>query len=438
MTKEIFATHKIDCEHLLGSFIDESHYDILIEEDTDVYLPQGVDGTREIACKFRKNYFTKEEQDNAYHGLKDAAQATENRGLAAGPRGHSEVAIDGQKRWISDYEYAVVQYFLRPINQLMDDDSLSAIDKRFPDKAATNSIRGQVWLRYSIEKVYPGEFFTWFNNWVNRMSNKSRAEQYAEAEYVRDNFMSDTNYAESVNSGIAGYFDRYPRIPYGRATTYTRDNYDKFAQSFQFLQRLNKGYKELIPEKWKKQKEAADKIDPKFIIPDTVFTTVTVNNTFRTACHRDAGDFSKGISNLLVLSNNDNFSGGYLIFPEYRVAVNIRPGDLLLVNNHEIIHGNTPIILNDKTAHRISLVCYLRENMVNLGSWEYEQARYKFVETRKWNEKHPLWRPHWNGTSPSMWDTQEWYDFLKNELGEDTLKKYHPNSVKSTLEALFE
>ena len=39
MTKIIVAKNKLDCEHLLGQFVDESNYDILVEEDTDCYLP---------------------------------------------------------------------------------------------------------------------------------------------------------------------------------------------------------------------------------------------------------------------------------------------------------------------------------------------------------------------------------------------------------------
>jgi len=38
MTKVIIAKNKIDCEHLLGQFLDESHFDTLIEADTDCYL----------------------------------------------------------------------------------------------------------------------------------------------------------------------------------------------------------------------------------------------------------------------------------------------------------------------------------------------------------------------------------------------------------------
>ena len=163
-----------------------------------------------------------------------------------------------------------------------------------------------------------------------------------------------------------------------------------------------------------RSKAAADKIDPRFLVPDTVFTTITVNKTFRTACHRDAGDLDSGLSNLLVLGTGD-YTGGYLVFPEYRVAVNVRPGDLLLVNNHEVIHGNTPIVLNnpdDATCERISVVCYFRENMLELKSYEYEALRKQYVEERRMNKAHPLQRPLWNGVSPGMWEDKEWYDYL--------------------------
>ena len=39
MVKVIVADRKHDCQHLLGQFVDESHYDLLVEEDCDVYMP---------------------------------------------------------------------------------------------------------------------------------------------------------------------------------------------------------------------------------------------------------------------------------------------------------------------------------------------------------------------------------------------------------------
>ena len=110
MTKIIVAREKFDCEHLLGQFVDESHFDILINEDTDCYLPADCDpldkmectegncakcitnntkDERKIAFKFRKNFFSEEEQEKAYLGLREAATSSQNRGLAAGPKGAS-------------------------------------------------------------------------------------------------------------------------------------------------------------------------------------------------------------------------------------------------------------------------------------------------------------------------------------------------------------
>ena len=63
MVKVIVAKTKNDCEHLLGQFVDESNYDLLVEEDTDCYMPPDMTSTseteeRRIAFKFRKNFFT--------------------------------------------------------------------------------------------------------------------------------------------------------------------------------------------------------------------------------------------------------------------------------------------------------------------------------------------------------------------------------------------
>jgi hypothetical protein len=199
---------------------------------------------------------------------------------------------------------------------------------------------------------------------------------------------------------------------------------------------LSRGFETLLPTRYSAQKAATDKIDPRFVIPETPFTTVTVNKTFRTAAHRDAGDFSDGLSNLLTLSNDGRYTGGYLIFPEIRIAVNVRPGDLLLVNNHEVIHGNTPIVC-EEGSERVSLVVYLRENMLELGSYEYENTRYEYVESRRLNKEHALWKKLWNGVSPGMWEEQEWYDYLRSKLGEEALSKYHPNATKADLADFF-
>jgi len=429
MTKIIIAKTKIDCEHLLGQFVDESHFDTLIEEDTDCYLQS--EDEANIAFKFRKNYFSKEQQDAAYAGLREAATPTQNRGLAAGPKGDK----CGGREWVTEFQLRVLDFFKKQSeNSIIKVDVAEEVSILRERYASEETSRGLVWLSAKVKE----DGFD-FDKWLKKSIKLSIKERKEEARGIEETYISDTTYANVVNSGIAGWFDRYPRIPYGRATAYTQNHYDKFQMGFPFLQTLDKGFSELLPTRHAAQRAAADKIDPAFLVPGTVFTTVTVNKTFRTAAHRDAGDFSDGLSNLLVLSNNGNYSGGYLILPEVRIAINIRPGDLLLVNNHEYIHGNTPIVTHDDVAERISLVCYLREKMLELGSKEYEDHRFNFVESRRKNKEHPMQRKLWNGISEGMWTSQEWYDYLETVGGREMLDKYHPKAYNkgSTLEDLF-
>lgn len=445
--KVIVADRKYDCSHLLGQFLDESHYDLLVEEDCDVYAPAGCDlgevascdqdcsscekgmDERKIIFKFRKNFFSKEEQDAAYAGLREAATETQNRGLAAGPRAEKL----GNREWVTEYEYDVLDYFMNPSANLFGEDPIEEIRAAHKNKKPSPSNRNNVW---GISAVKKDNFV--FEDWVEATKKLSTAEQKEEAKRVIDKYVCATTYANGVFSGIAGWYDRYPRIPYGRATSYTANSPEKFAMAFPFLQSLSKGFKDLLPWRYNNQMEAAKKLDQRFLVPGTPFTTITVNKTFRTAAHYDAGDLNEGLSNLLVLSNNGNYTGGYLIAPEYRVAVNVRPGDLLLINNHEVMHGNTPIVLGDEEAERVSLVCYFREKMLELGSKEYEDTRYEFVEDRKNNKEHPDQRPLWNGVSPGMWESKEWYEYCERKLGREELLKYHPEAEeKQSLEEFF-
>jgi hypothetical protein len=88
---------------------------------------------------------------------------------------------------------------------------------------------------------------------------------------------------------------------------------------------------------------------------------------------------------------------------------------------------------------RMSLVYYFREDMDQLGSWEYETTRKSFVDDRRLNKEHKLWREYWNGVSPNMWAEQEWFDYLESKMGKDAVEQYHPEAyeTQSNLEGFF-
>jgi len=420
---EVIVRKAKDVEHVLGTFITCKDYvDRIINEDCDLYS-ESVDGTiseENIIFKYRKNVFTKEEQDSAYAGLREAATESQNRGMAAGPRGDN-LGQEGRstRDWVTAEQIELLSFLARPENSIDDGTTIESI-RESHKKGSKEETRGQVWLRSAVTVKYP-EYHGWFDKWLAGIHNMSRAEQIKEASYIIDNWISDTNYAQSVMSGIAGYFDRYPRLPYGRATAYTEANPEKFALAFPYLRKLNQQFKELLPIRWGNQRREADKLDPKFLVDDTVFTTLTVNHNWRTACHRDAGDLHEGFSNICGITGPDGkgWKGAEFILPEFAIAINLQPGDMLLVNNHGGIHGNDALIGDDND--RLTLVSYFREKMVTLKSWEYENLRHQYVIDRRSNKDHKFYRPLWNGVSPNMWAEQEWAEYLAahNMIDED-------------------
>lgn len=196
-----------------------------------------------------------------------------------------------------------------------------------------------------------------------------------------DGVLSNTRRANTVNSGIVGYFDRTARFPYCRQTAWYEKNFKVFADAYPYIHYIDKLFKEAVPERYVRQKEMAEKTNKDFIIGDTSFTTVTVNKNFRTALHVDANDYEDGLGNLAVLEAG-KYEGGYTVMPKYRVAFDVRSADVCFFNVHEY-HANTEI--KAKLAYeRISVVCYYRKNMHKCLDAQGELDRAK---NRKTGEK---------------------------------------------------
>lgn len=262
--------------------------------------------------------------------------------------------------------------------------------------------------------------------------------------------ISDTQYANPVDSGLAGYFDRYVRIPYCRQTSYTKQKKGMFEKAIPFLQGISDQFRKLNPERWQNQKDMIDKTSQEFVIDGTVFTTITVNKNFRTAGHRDAGDLKEGFGNLTVLTNGVKYSGGYTVLPRYRIGVDVEEGDVFLFDVHEI-HGNTPLEgPEDEDGkpkyERVSVVCYYREKMNDCSNKIYEDTRYNFLEERRKDPDHPD-RPtdkdpsraaRWNGIVPGVWKSEAWFEYLMNNGLEEYAREDFPEKFDGGAETLEE
>ena len=87
-----------------------------------------------------------------------------------------------------------------------------------------------------------------------------------------------------------------------------------------------------------KQLERAN-LTNNFKIPNTSFSTVTINRNFRTALHRDAGDFKGGFGNLTVIERG-KYHGGYTVFPQFGIGIDLRNNDFVTMDVHQW-HSNT-------------------------------------------------------------------------------------------------
>lgn len=166
-----------------------------------------------------------------------------------------------------------------------------------------------------------------------------------------------------VVSGIIGYFERTPRFPYTHPCAWNQKNPEKFAELFPMVSEVNGFFAEHVPGRYAVQKSFVDRTPKDYIIPGSVFSTLTINKNFRTACHKDAGDLESGFSCLSVIRQG-KFNGGKLVLPDWGISADLDTFDLIMFDAHEF-HGNTQIIPLTKDAVRCSVVYYYREKIVN-------------------------------------------------------------------------
>jgi hypothetical protein len=171
---------------------------------------------------------------------------------------------------------------------------------------------------------------------------------------------------------IFGYFDMWPSsqkatfrnpnvkpILEVRECRFNRDCPDKYKNTMPLINEIDKLYKKLMPENYKIQRKKANQTY--FKIPGTAFTTVATNINFQTKIHRDKKDDANGFVNLEVIERG-KYTGGETCFPQYGIGVNVRSGDVLFMDVQQP-HGNLPINKKTEDAVRLSIICYLRNNI---------------------------------------------------------------------------
>ncbi len=165
--------------------------------------------------------------------------------------------------------------------------------------------------------------------------------------------------ARPAPSGVMGFLDRDHKSPHCRMTAITMKYPEARRAVWALAAHVDRIYREVAPGYYMAQRAFVDTVPPCFVIPGSVFTTTTINRSFRTAGHLDANNFRGGLGAMLVLEGGA-YEGGELIFPDFRAGVDMRTGGLCLADVNEV-HGNVPS--RGPRFTRLSFVFYARRGM---------------------------------------------------------------------------
>lgn len=219
------------------------------------------------------------------------------------------------------------------------------------------------------------------------------------ARYMQNGKVSKMRVNNVVASGVLGYYESTAFLDAAcRMTGYTRKALKNFLHGVPFLEAIDTQFKKLVPDAHAKQLTALKK-HKAYQISNTAFSTLTVNLNFRTALHKDAGDYKDGFGNLSVIEWG-KYHGGITMLPRFKVGFDVRTGDFLAMDVHEW-HTNsklyetkedkeyndalpdirtrdpeTGVVGSDHKFQRLTFVCYFREKLANCDE-EKTQEYYK-------------------------------------------------------------
>ena len=351
--KKILSDKKMS--NMEGEYFDQNKFHTILTEDADVYTEDG-----KLLLKFRKNVIPKILTDLALESYRTQAKVKHNnRGASAGVLDPKKLQNYVSKLYHADQLYSPSKFRTRYFK---------------PDGTPSKS---------SVSNLAPSNIAGYFDV-KNTRSGGDKSTTSTKVKTLSS--VTSPSVAATSKGGSKGG-EVHPPC---RLTSFTRDHKELWSQSIPFLQMCDLLFRELIPENHHLQWIKAQ-LTPDYAISDTAFSTVTLNYSWRTALHQDAGDCMEGFGNLIVIEDTKNpnhYQGCYTGFPQYGVACDARTGDFLAMDVHQW-HCNTEFIsdmtdnvevysrrksikdtssnlmANDWHYNRLSIVCYLRDKMIN-------------------------------------------------------------------------
>jgi hypothetical protein len=162
-------------------------------------------------------------------------------------------------------------------------------------------------------------------------------------------------------AGMLGYYkpkNPAPGVVACQPTGWTMKKPELYLGVRDFIDKVDEIYRtcRFLKNEYAAQRKYVDTIPSKVRIPNTAFTTLYVLKNAPTAVHTDDFDYKQSFG--VMASLGDEWKGNALVWPEFRVGVDYRPGDLVLGDVHEW-HTNLPLL----SGERVSCVFFVRTDM---------------------------------------------------------------------------
>ena len=442
MVKQVHLKTLRECpdKEWLGSWPKREDISEIYREDVDVYLPSG-----ELAIVFRVGALkstlpvnkggTLTPENYKYWQWVSRALFSDQRGHAAGrdivttPEirltiGQSEFfskATRAKNPLVDEAEAVALLQDVRPsrstyyINKteadnLVDLEEVERWDSICRKKNVEPAVRKDATERRNAAKL--AWFYNWFENVWLKSEDRPAAARSARKRYVTSQPRSNKSY-----SNVLGTIDRNGRLPFGRLTVSTTKRWEEFEANKPFYHEINDLFKETHPDKFQVLSDRFAHVkDERYNLFGTAFTTITVNNNFQVAYHRDGNNAEGAVAALAVMERGE-WSGGEFVFPELGIGFDIREGDVLIGDNQGLIHGMLPFEMESCDAENIMFVFYQRDRVILLDDLNCEACRKDFMDHNVIHNQHKgTGEPKWSGSWAGMWTSPEWEEY-KNSKG---------------------
>ena len=188
-------------------------------------------------------------------------------------------------------------------------------------------------------------------------------------------------------SKIFGYSPRLAiRKNWCTSTALTQTHPKQHMVIADFGKELVKYYEQYFPDIFQMHKEKVkNEVKDDWVMEGTPFTSGIINKNNRLNYHFDSGNFRDVLSNMIVFKKGT--SEGYLIIPEFDIALEVSDKSLTIFNGQDILHGVSDIIYDVPDGYRYSIVYYSLQQF-----WKCETITDELIQARKMKTQKEILR----------------------------------------------